>query len=89
MKIKQNIAEYSQYNKFGILVSLLMIFYVIKKQIFNVFATIKLPFDKWNKADIAAASINIMCFYISVGITPEVVFDDMGRNDARITYNYL
>ena len=83
MQIVKNIDIYGTYNQAGIVVSLLMILYVIKKQIFNIFATIKLPFDRWNKADIAAASINILCFYISNNISPETVFNDEGVNSSR------
>lgn len=57
------------------MVSILMIFYVVTKIIFNIFATIKLPLDRWSKADVAVASSNIVCFMILGNIQEETITD--------------
>ena len=44
--------------------SLSMFFYVLTKFVFNLFATIKLSFDKWSVIDIACAFANMVCFFL-------------------------
>lgn len=62
-----------------------MIFYVLTKILFNVFATIKLPLDRWSKADIFTASSNIVCFMFLGNIKDEVIED----NNKRAIYNFF
>ena len=69
MAIQNAISDYTYWNMWGIAVSISMIFYVVQKFIFNIFATIKLPLDIWNKIDIVCAFTNIVCFLFLRGIT--------------------
>lgn len=62
--ILSKIREYQLWNTYGILVSVAMMFYVITKVIFNIFASIKLPMDKWSLIDIFCAFTNIVCFLL-------------------------
>ena len=83
--MRKNVEEYKFINNIGIVVSLLMIFYVLTKILFNVFATIKLPLDRWSKADIFTASSNIVCFMFLGNIKDEVIED----NNKRAIYNFF
>ena len=85
LEIKKNVEEYKFINRIGIIVSLLMIFYVLTKILFNVFATIQLPLDRWSKADVIVASSNIVCFLFLGNIKEEVIED----NEKRAIYNFL
>lgn len=60
--VEQNIKEYNKYNLLGTLFSGLLVLHVVTKFLFNIFAEIKLPFDKWTRIDIVTAFLNILCF---------------------------
>jgi hypothetical protein len=59
----------------GIIASCAMMFYVLTKIIFNLFAAIKLPVDKWSLVDIFCAFTNIACFMALSQISVDVVLN--------------
>jgi hypothetical protein len=73
--MEKNISEYLVFNLYGIFVSIAMMFYVSTKFIFNIFATIKLPLDKWSLIDIFCAFTNIICFQFLNYINSEDILD--------------
>ena len=77
---------YSNWNMYGIFISLSMFFYVITKFIFNVFATYKLQLDKWSLIDIFCAFTNISCLYFLSNISGEDVINPL---KTKQYYNVL
>lgn len=63
-----------------------MFFYVLTKFIFNLFATIKLSFDKWSLIDIICAFTNMVCFFLLSRMKPE---DVISPKSSKQKYNYL
>lgn len=66
-----NIEEYNKYNFYGTIISVTLVIHVFTKQLFNVFAEIKMPYDKWTIIDTATAVLNLLCFNIIGGATPD------------------
>ena len=58
--IEKEMKAYAMMNYIGIGISSSMLFYVLTKYIFNIFADIKLPYDKWSWIDIYCAFSNII-----------------------------
>ena len=85
-KVKQAQTEYLFWNQIGVYVSLSMFFYVLTKFIFNLFATIKLSFDKWSLIDVVCAFSNITCFFLLSRMKPADVIDYKG---TKTFYNIL
>mmetsp|Transcript_37727 Transcript_37727/g.57764 ORF Transcript_37727/g.57764 Transcript_37727/m.57764 type:complete len:239 (+) Transcript_37727:1927-2643(+) len=83
--IDGKISDYKTWNMYGILISVAMMFYVLTKLIFNIFATIKLPVDKWSLIDIFCAFTNISCFIFLNNIDREAVMDTAKKQ----IYNFL
>lgn len=54
------------------------------KQIFNVFAEVKMPYDKWTIMDILAAGMNLVSFNLIGNISYTQVLDV----DAKKTLDY-
>jgi hypothetical protein len=63
--VRYKVDQYRIYNSMGIFISAAMMFYVIQKTIFNLFAVIKLQYDIWSIVDMVCAIVNIMvlCFF--------------------------
>ena len=51
-------------NNYGQMVSICMFFYVATKTIFNYFADIQIPMDRWSVIDVFCAFSNIICISI-------------------------
>ena len=71
--IEANLESYEEWNWYGIVVSISMIFYAASKLIFNIFATIKLPMDIWSQIDIFCAFTNIFAFMMLYSMDVEDV----------------
>lgn len=75
-----------KWNGWGMIISLTLLFYVLTKFIFNIFATIKLSFDKWSLIDIVCAFSNIICFFVLRMMRPE---DVISYKSSKIKYNMI
>jgi hypothetical protein len=60
------------------------VLHVITKQLFNLFAEIKMPYDKWSIIDAATALLNMVCFNVIGGIKPSQVLN----LDEKSTLDY-
>lgn len=83
--IAKNITDYQLWNMYGIIISIGMMWYVITKFIFNIFATVKLPLDMWSKIDIFCAFTNISCFIYLNTIPQEAILDI----DKKVIFNIM
>jgi hypothetical protein len=50
------------WNNIGLIISVSLIFYVVKKLIFNLYAIIPLSMDKWSLIDIGCSIVNLVSF---------------------------
>ncbi|CDW71841.1 UNKNOWN [Stylonychia lemnae] len=75
LKVKENIDIYNQFNYYGTLLSATLFLHVITKQLFNIFAEIKMPYDKWTIIDIMAAFMNLICFNLVGNVTEQQILD--------------
>lgn len=60
-----------------------MIFYVVKKMIFNIYAVLPLPMDKWSIIDIGCSIINLISFLYIGTISYEAINDQ----NLKVYYN--
>jgi hypothetical protein len=56
-------------------ISATLFLHVITKQLFNLFAEMDMPYDKWTIIDAVCAILNLVCFNVIGNITPEIVMD--------------
>ena len=73
--LEASIKEYGRFNKYGSLVSATLFLHIVTKLLFNMFAQVKMPYDKWTIIDAVSAIMNLVCFNVIGGITPEVIMD--------------
>jgi hypothetical protein len=66
-----NIEIYNSFNYYGTMFSATIFLHLIQKLIFNLFATFKMPIDKWTIIDLITACLNLLCFNIIGGVTPD------------------
>lgn len=85
-KVEKAQKKYLKWNRIGVYTSLSMFFYVLTKFVFNLFATIKLSFDKWSVIDIVCAFANMVCFFLLNQMKPE---DVINYNTTKVYYNRL
>jgi hypothetical protein len=79
-----NIAIYNSFNYLGSLFSATLVFQLITKVIFNLFAEVKMPLDLWTVTDIFCCFLNIVCFQLIGSATPETI---VGTTNADGTIN--
>lgn len=70
---------------YGIIVSFSMLFYVMTKEIFNMFARVKMPMDIWSKIDVFCACSTM----ISQIMTSRMEVNDVIDIERKYIYNYL
>lgn len=75
LKIEENIAEYNKVQYYGTLFSGTLFLHLVGKFIYNVFADLKMPIDKWTMIDIVTCFFNIICFNVIGSITEEQITD--------------
>lgn len=73
--INERIDDYKKVNYLGTLFSACILLHVITKIVFNVFAKIPMPIDKWTIVDCITCILNIGCFNVIGSITYEKVVD--------------
>jgi hypothetical protein len=56
--------EYNKVNFYGTIFSATLVLHLITKFIFNVFAEVKIPLDKWSVIDLLCSFFNIICFNV-------------------------
>ncbi len=59
-KLTSNLAIYEQYNIYLLVFASSMLFSLLLKFVFNVFATVKLPIDKWVIVDSFCGALKII-----------------------------
>ena len=70
-----NIAMYNSFNYLGTIFSGMIFLHLITKLIFNVFATLKMPIDKWSIIELFCAALNLICFNVIGSATKEQFLD--------------
>lgn len=73
--VNERISDYKRYNYLGTLFSACIFLHIITKIIFNIFAKIPMPIDKWSVVDLVTCILNIGCFNIIGSITYDEVID--------------
>jgi len=73
--IQTNIEEYHSVNYLGTLFSSSLVLHLVQKAIFNLFAKVKMPIDKWTLIDIASAILNIICFNVIGSATTDQILN--------------
>jgi hypothetical protein len=56
--------EYNKVNFYGTIFSATLVLHLITKFIFNIFAEVKIPLDKWSVIDLLCSFFNIICFNV-------------------------
>lgn len=75
--MEQAIADYNRYNYLGTIFSVALLFSVIEKAIFNFFAEVKLPLDRWTLIDIVTSFFNIVCFnYVGKATKDDILIQE-------------
>ena len=69
-KVQENIDKYNSFNYLGTLFSVSLLFHIILKVIFNLFARVKLPIDKWTIMDALCAFCNLVAFNVIGDMSP-------------------
>ena len=63
----------------GTIFSGLLVLHVFTKILFNMFAEIKLPLDKWTIIDIMTAIVNLVCFNMMGSLKTEDIIDSQRK----------
>lgn len=79
MVAQEKINEYNKINYFGTLFSGTLVLHLITKIVFNLFADVKMPLDKWTLIDFASSFFNIICFNVIGKTTPDVIVDPLQK----------
>lgn len=69
--IEANIKEYNEVNIYGTLFSATLVLHIVSTQVFNVFATYKIPYDRQTIIDIIVAVMNMVCFNLIGNMTSD------------------
>ena len=48
---------------------------MVTKLVFNLFADVKIPLDKWSQMDLVTSMFNIVCFNVIGKTQPETILD--------------
>lgn len=72
-------------NYYSMFVSATMLFYVMTKVIFNIFATIQMPMDIWSWIDIICA----FAIVTSQSLTVNVTVEDVLERDRKSFFNLM
>ena len=75
MLIADKIKEYNSINFYGTIFSATLVLSLISKLMFNVFAKVKLPVDKWTVIDLLCSFFNIICFNVIGKTTPDQILN--------------
>lgn len=84
-KLEKNIRDYMHKNSYSMITSSSMLFYVITKSIFNMYAELPIPMDRWSVIDIFCAFTNIFCLTLMHTLSKEDVIDEA----KKMKYNIL
>ena len=71
--VSDKILEYNDINFYGTVFSATLVFHLITKVVFNMFAKVKLQLDKWSVIDILCSFFNIVCFNVIGKTSPEQI----------------
>ncbi len=77
--IQSKINEYNSINYLGSLFSAFLVLSLITKMLFNVFAKVPMPLDKWTIVDIFCSFMNIICFNVIGNTTPDQIIDPLQK----------
>lgn len=83
--VTQSIHNYHHWNRLGIIISISMMFNVVTKLIFNVFASVPLAVDTWSLIDILCAFSIIFTQIMLSQIQPEDIID----LERKMFYNIM
>lgn len=75
-KLEKNIGNYMKQNGYSMITSSSMLFYVITKSIFNYYAELPIPMDRWSVIDIFCAFTNIFCLTLMHTLSKDDVIDE-------------
>ena len=67
--------EYNEVVFYGTIFSGTLLLHLISKLLFNLFAEIRIPLDKWTVIDLVCAFFNIICFNVISNASPESIVD--------------
>lgn len=87
--LNKNIGKYQIVNRYGIIISAAMLFYVITKLIFNQFAVIGCPYDMWTYIDVFCGITNVTSFILLMSIDKEDVLDTSKSSPKRLYNTYM
>ena len=73
--VADKIIEYNGINFYGTIFSATLVLHLLAKVLFNCFARVKIPLDKWSIIDILCSLLNIACFNVIGKTKPEQIMD--------------
>ncbi len=81
MLLEDKIKEYNSINYLGTLFSATLVLHLMTKALFNVFAKVKMPLDKWSVIDLLCSFFNIVCFNVIGSVKPIQIIDPLQKEN--------